>query len=122
LNGQARSWDAATGFPLFAPIAHGTPIFTGDLSPDGRWFATGSWDGMIRVHEVRTGAAVGEPMSHRAMITGLRFSPDGRHLFAVSFGDAARLWDVTSGRAVRDFSMDDQSFVEIPGTPDLNKQ
>src|SRR5262249_22280990 len=62
------------------------------ISPDGRWVASGSWNGIgACVLDARTGKCVFDPpLSTRAFVT---FSPDGRWLVTREPGQY-RLWEV----------------------------
>src|SRR5205823_4551722 len=66
------------------------------FSPDGRWLATGNWQGRgAKVWDARTGAAVKdldlfEPEQGAAWPA---FSPDGRWLVVGTFGEY-RFWEV----------------------------
>jgi WD40 repeat protein len=63
-----------------------------DISPDGRWVATGTWQGTgVRVWNARTGRQVTElPVTGSAHPV---FSPDGRWL-ATATGGETQLWRV----------------------------
>jgi serine/threonine protein kinase/WD40 repeat protein len=59
------------------------------VSPDGRWAASGSWNGLgARVWDLRTGKPVKELTPHESAVR-VQFSPDGRWLAAM--GDQSRL-------------------------------
>jgi WD40 repeat protein len=67
-----------------------------DLSPDGRWLATGSWQGRdVMIWDARTGKRIKElPI---ASSTSVAFSPDGQWL-ATADDDDVRVWRVGSWR------------------------
>jgi WD40 repeat protein/serine/threonine protein kinase len=49
-DGMAELWDMATGLELFTLVDQSIPLVAVDVSPDGRYVATGSSDGTISVY------------------------------------------------------------------------
>jgi WD40 repeat protein/beta-lactamase regulating signal transducer with metallopeptidase domain len=76
-----------------------------DLSPDGKYIVSSSFDESVRLWERATGREVyrlpghGHSGGHRAV----RFTPDSKQF--ASWGDDMRvyLWDVATGKAVKEF-------------------
>ncbi|HLK69600.1 MAG TPA: SUMF1/EgtB/PvdO family nonheme iron enzyme [Bryobacteraceae bacterium] len=66
-------------------------------SPDGKWFATGHDDGMVRLWHGDTGAPAAQFAGHAGYVEALAWSPDSQTL--ASGGDDAtiRLWHVANG-------------------------
>jgi eukaryotic-like serine/threonine-protein kinase len=67
-----------------------------DLSPDGRWLATGTWQGsLVKVWDVRGGEPARDlPVDGSADVA---FSPDGRRLLTASWKEHT-LWDTSTWR------------------------
>jgi len=65
-----------------------------DLSPDGRWLATGTWRGNgVKVWDARRGT-----LAHEINVEGsadVLFNPDGRSLVTAS-GDEYAMWELSS--------------------------
>ena len=71
------------------------------FSPDGRWLAGGSGNGIIRLWEAATGREVHILRGpEKENLEYLRFSPDGKLLASLVKGKL-RLWEVESGREAR---------------------
>ena len=90
--------DATTGSARRMPD-HPSPISAFAASPDGRWIASASSDGLVRLASI--GPGDGRTLYvHKSEVTSLSFSRNSRWLFSMA-GDreAARLWDLDNGVA-----------------------
>ena len=65
--------------PIFG-VRHDGAINLAAFSPDGRYFATASYDHTTRIWNATTGAQIGKTFNHTGPCTTADFSPDGRKL------------------------------------------
>ena len=65
------------------------------LSPDGRRFAAGAGDGLIRLWDLASHREVATLEGHKDAVEQLSFTPDGDHLVSVS-KDELRVWRAPS--------------------------
>jgi WD40 repeat protein/predicted Ser/Thr protein kinase len=63
------------------------------FSPDGRWLAVASADGLIRRFEADTGRELSPPLNHGGVLRRLAFSPDSRRLASGGSEPPVKLWD-----------------------------
>jgi hypothetical protein len=85
------------GLPL---RGHEGPIRAIAFDPQGRWLATGSYDGTARLWDLADPNA--EPRvlrGHEGLIHAIAFDPQGRWLATGSVDHTARLWDLADPNA-----------------------
>ena len=76
-------------------------VATLSISPDSKWAATGSWDGIVALWDITSGAMVGRWAAHpHGTIFLLAFSSDSQYLASVPHTDdtRARIWPLDGGR------------------------
>jgi serine/threonine protein kinase/WD40 repeat protein len=112
-DGTATVWDARSGRqicrvtawtlpPQSPPFVWKHAVNAARFSPDGKRFATASWD-QGRIWDAQTGQPVTGLLQHNAMVTEAEFSPDQTRL-ATLCGPSVWIWDVESGRKVMELS------------------
>ncbi|KAF5336450.1 hypothetical protein D9611_006661 [Ephemerocybe angulata] len=71
------------------------------FSPNGRYIASASNDGAIRIWDSQTGMPVSEPLQgHTDIVWAVAYSPDGRYIASGSADKTIRLWDAQTGLPV----------------------
>ncbi|HEY6139334.1 MAG TPA: hypothetical protein VI670_16345 [Thermoanaerobaculia bacterium] len=96
LNGQVSLWSISRSTPLFT-VTHKDSVGAIQFSPDGRRFATASWDGTGRVWSAADGRPITPPLTHRSRLFSIRFSQDGREVITASEDGSARVWNASTG-------------------------
>ena len=97
LETTARLWNdplepAGSGWEL---TGHTLPVVAVEISPDGRWAATGSVDGDVRLWDLDSkdpSAGASVYGTHPQGLGAMAFSPDSRHLVTGGGDGSARLW------------------------------
>jgi WD40 repeat protein len=91
------------------------------FSPDGRWLASGSWTGELRLWDLRASESVRLP-SHDNSILRVRWSPDGGWLASLDFPNAMTIWDLEKrqprGRWTSSYAKRDKPVKSLAVHPD----
>ena len=93
---QSPSW---TCIRILA--AHDQCIAAIAISPDGKRFASASFDLTIKLWHLDTGTLLGTLRGHSEPVLSLTFSPDGATLVSSSIDDTIKLWNVSDRTLVR---------------------
>ena len=95
---DARLWDLASRQRLVRLSPHGA-VADADLSPDGQWLVTGSWDQSAKIWNVATGKAIRKLDGvHQGYVNSVQFSPDGTQVLTASDDRTAQAWDAATGQ------------------------
>ena len=75
------------------------------FSRDGRYLASSSWEGDVRIFEVATGREIVAPLyGHGSGVQGQSFSPDDATLVTGGDDNTIRFWNVATGREMLVFN------------------
>jgi WD40 repeat protein len=110
-------WDLQHGSP--AKILHGHRIGVASLtiSPDGRWLASGSEKGEVKLWDLTTGQEVRSFVGLRNSVTSVAFSPDGSMLAAGSLGVRIMVWKRDTAEVVRKLEYESISYNSVAFSP-----
>ena len=97
---------------------HSEDVLSLDLSPDGRWLATGSADDSVRLWEVATGRSVAVLQGHTDDVRSVAFSPLGDRLASASEDGTVRLWSVPDGAPLVEMSSLLERIILVRYSPD----
>jgi WD40 repeat protein len=95
--GEVRFWGVADGKPGKVFRGHQDAIYSLALAPDGKTFATGSYDHDILLWDTEKDQPIRGFHGHNEAVMGLAFRGDGRILASASADRTVKLWDVATG-------------------------
>jgi WD40 repeat protein/transcriptional regulator with XRE-family HTH domain len=96
---DATVWDLAKRTQLLS-LHHDAIVFGAAYSPDGKYVATSSQDGVAKIWDAETGNLLHELKGHTANIGMLAYSPDGTLLATASEDGTAKIWDAATGKTL----------------------
>lgn len=113
-------------------FGYGTLTTNAVISPDEKYFLTGSYDGRARLWDVKTGALVRTYTGHKAPITAVAFSPDGKFILTGANDNNSkaiwrnvddnkvRLWNTQTGECTGVYDGNSLGIRAVAFSPDGN--
>ncbi|MBF2047144.1 MAG: pentapeptide repeat-containing protein [Elainella sp. C42_A2020_010] len=98
-------------------IQNFTAIFSTALSRDGKWMATGEYDGHVRLWRIADTQLIRSISAHNNWVWATHFSPDNSTLVTASADRLIKLWDVQTGQLLRTIQ-ESMSVMTVRFSPD----
>jgi WD40 repeat protein/serine/threonine protein kinase/tetratricopeptide (TPR) repeat protein len=117
-EGLVEVWDLASRKKVQRLPGHAKWVYALAYSPDGKWLASGSWDGTIKLRDAATGEERLTLFGHDGFVMDVAFSPDSRALASTSEDRSVRLWEIPSGRPLGTFHGHTDFTVSVAFSPD----
>ena len=131
--GELMVWHADNGERRFHLKGHNAFVTDVAVFPDGKRFASSSWDGTVKVWDLETGKELLTLRGHTGLVRSVAVSPDGKWIVSSASGrfldqrdnnkgnttDSAiepqpvRVWDAETGKEFKDFLEFKEEFKEV---------
>ncbi|MDB6068838.1 MAG: pknB 12, partial [Verrucomicrobiales bacterium] len=119
VTGKTVEWDVSTGQRGTVRFEdHRQPVSSLVVSPDGKWLASGSREGMVRLSETAAGKEVLMMTAHPDRILDMGFSGDGRWLATGSEDQTVGIRDMRDGRRLHEMPGHSASVHALAMSPD----
>lgn len=99
-------------------LGHTNYVGSVAISPDGKTWASGSWDGTIKLWDAASGKLLQTLLGHNERIFDIDFSYDGTTIASASDDSTVRLWTVATGALQRTLIGHDQGVMDLSFSPD----
>jgi WD40 repeat protein len=96
---DATLWDLATRKVLLT-FPHDAVVFGAAFSPNGKYIATSTLNGMAKIWDAETGSLIQDLSVTTKTIQRVAFSPDGKRFATASEDGRAKVWDVATGKTM----------------------
>lgn len=110
-------WDLENQKIVKVLTGHTHLVYTVGYSSDGRWLASGSLDGTVRVWDAKT-LELAAVLSHGGNVYKVAFSPDQRRLATACADNTVRLWDMATFQEVAELHGHETYVHSLVWSPD----
>jgi eukaryotic-like serine/threonine-protein kinase len=81
-------------YSTLRPLRHDSMVLSAAFSPDGRYLATSTQAGVLRLWDTKSGQLYRKWQAHLQNADSLEFSPDGRYLASGSWDGTVKVWEL----------------------------
>jgi hypothetical protein len=99
--GDVVLWKPADGSRIGELTGHGTAVWAGKISSDGRLAATAGYDGLVKLWNLPERKLEADLEKHTGWVRSLAFSPDGSLLATAGEDGSVVLWNTADGKEAR---------------------
>jgi eukaryotic-like serine/threonine-protein kinase len=107
--------------PLRTMDGHRANILAADVSPDGRWIASGDNDGEVRIWELESGRLVKAWRYSENEVTTVRFSPEGTLLATGGQDRTTRLWNTQTWEEIAALEQHEMTVCSVAWSMDSKR-
>lgn len=93
-NNSIRAWDIAKKTHTVEFVGHTDTVTGIDVTPDGRFLISCSWDKTIRIWELNSGIEIKTLHKHVNRVSSVAISEDGTTLVSGSWDGEIEIWDL----------------------------
>jgi WD40 repeat protein len=93
-------WDLDKGIPLCRLTGHDYDIIDWDLTVDGDYVVTASWDKTLKVYDYRNGKEIHTLRGHNQRINSLSLTSDGHKVLSAGEDQILMLWNIPKGERI----------------------
>ena len=93
--GEVRVRELVGGREQLRLRGHDNFVYSVCFSPDGKWIASGGWDGKVKLWSRASGKVARTWSGHEGIVLGLAFSPDSRSVASTGYDQFVRVWGVS---------------------------
>lgn len=111
-------WDVVSKKTLASFKGHEASGEAIAFSPDGEFFATGSWDGTVKLWNADTGELTQTLRGHSGAVKGLAFERYGKFLASASYDHTVKTWDFKTGEELQTLKGHSDSVISVAISPD----
>ena len=118
LYGQLSLFSTKSWKSLRVLEGHSDSLYAADISPDGKFVATGSYDQAIILWDLNTGEMLNTLTGHNGPVYDLEYHPTMPLLASASGDRTVKLWDVTTGKRLDTFNEPEKEQYTASFSPD----
>lgn len=115
-----KLWNRSTG-KVIQTFSQPEGIAYMDLSADGNYVATGSYDSKVRLFRLSDGALLKELTGHQGTVWTVAFNPDGTKLASAGDDKIVRIWEIGTGRLLHQLPGHQRIIWSVRFSPDGNQ-
>merc|ERR1712088_833606 len=95
--------EGSYGVPKRRMQGHSHFVSDVEVSSDGQYALSGSWDATLRLWDLASGNTVRRFVGHTKDVLSVSFSPDNRQILSAGWDKLVKVWNLTNCKLKRDY-------------------